>query len=241
MNPDFDDPPIRGIVLDAVGTIIEPRPSVSEAYAQAAMRQGCAIDVDVLKTRFRDAFAIDEIDEQRGALATNEETEFRRWKHIVEKCLPQVPDPGRAFEELWAHFADPSSWIVFPDVLETVQTLKARGFHICVASNFDGRLRRVAAGLEDLRNWIEPLVISSEVGYRKPHPAFYRAACERLDLDPKHVLCVGDDLANDVEGPRRAGIRSILIDRRGSESSQIPSLRDLNALVDLLGKTSLRD
>src|SRR3954468_3707882 len=91
---------IEGIVLDAVGTLIEPSPSVSEAYSRAARRQGLEIDLSEIKRRFREQFATDEIDEQRGPLATDEATEHRRWRRIVAACLPEVPDPDRAFAEL---------------------------------------------------------------------------------------------------------------------------------------------
>src|SRR4051812_29354100 len=98
---------IEGIVLDAVGTLIEPSPSVSEAYARAARRQGVAIELAEVKRRFREQFATDEIDEQRGPLATDEPTEHRRWRRIVARCLPEVPDGDLAFAELWDHFGDP--------------------------------------------------------------------------------------------------------------------------------------
>jgi putative hydrolase of the HAD superfamily len=76
-------------------------------------------------------------------------------------------------------------------------------------------------------------VISAEVGYRKPHPAFYRAACESLGLPAERVLCVGDDPENDVLGPRRAGLRGVLLDR-GLRSAQddLPRAADLAALID---------
>ena len=224
---------IRGVVLDAVGTLIEPRPSVSEVYALAGRGQGVELDVAEVKRRFRDHFATDEIDEQRGPLATDEVTERRRWRRIVSGCLPEIPDPDRAFAELWEHFANPSSWVVFADVGPAVLGLRGAGFRLCVASNFDGRLHRVMAGFPEFDGWAEPLVISSEVGYRKPHEEFYRAACRLLDLPAGEVLCVGDDLRNDVEGPRSAGLRAVRVDRgpiRGAEGPT--SLLDLAKILD---------
>ena len=35
---------IAGIVLDAVGTLIKPVPSVAEAYTEAARRQGVELE-----------------------------------------------------------------------------------------------------------------------------------------------------------------------------------------------------
>lgn len=232
--PDGDFRGINGIVLDAVGTLIEPNSSVSQVYADAAMRQGVAIDRSRVKSRFAAQFAQDETDELRGPLSTSEDVERRRWRRIVGACLPEVPHPDRAFAELWDHFADAAHWRVFPDVAPTALRLREAGFQLAVASNFDARLRPVLLGLKELADWAGTPVISSEVGYRKPHPTFYAAACERLGLPRGGILFVGDDVQNDVLGPIRAGLRAILIDRNPKDGGEVPSLPSLESLADIL-------
>lgn len=227
---------LEGIVLDAVGTLIEPEPGVAEAYQAAARRQGVAVDADVVRARFRRHFRDDEADETLGPLATDEALEARRWRRIVGRVLPEVPDPERAFAELWDHFSRPGSWRCFPDVGPAVRAFAAAGLRTAVASNFDGRLRGVVAGRPELSGLEGSLVISSEVGLRKPHDRFYRAACSRLGLPPGRVLFVGDDLANDVVGPIRAGLRGVLLDRTGgTPDAGVTAFPDLNALAVALG------
>lgn len=228
---------IEGIVLDAVGTLIDPEPSVALAYTAAARRQGVELDPGEVKRRFGRHFRKDEVDEIRGPMRTDEELEWRRWRRIVGEVLPEVPDPERAFAELWDHFGCPDAWRVFPDAASAVRRLAGRGLRLQVGSNFDRRLRAVVEGLPPLRTLLEAdaLVISSEIGCRKPHPEFYRVACERLGLAPARVLCVGDDPENDVAGPRRAGLRAVLIDRHGRRPADVPALADLDALATLLG------
>jgi putative hydrolase of the HAD superfamily len=102
---------------------------------------------------------------------------------------------------------------------------------VCVGSNFDGRLRRVVQGLAELAECRNSLVISSEVGFRKPHPSFYHAACAHLDLPPERVLCVGDDLENDVRGAIRAGLSGMLLDRAARAPGDLPHVPNLTALV----------
>src|SRR5947209_7002351 len=112
---------IDGIVLDAVGTLIDPSPPVAEVYAAAAHRQGVELAPAVVKARFHRYFRDDEVDEMRGPLATDEPTEFRRWRRIVTNVLPEVPRPDRAFAELWDHFGRPDAWRCFPDVAEALE------------------------------------------------------------------------------------------------------------------------
>ncbi len=196
---------IRGIVFDAVGTLIKPMPSVADAYAAAASRQGVWIKPDEVKSRFQTHFQSDAVHGENGHLSTDEATERRRWHMIVHGVLPEVPEPERAFGELWDHFGQPGSWRCFPDVAPVLDSLAEQGISVCVGSNFDSRLRGVIQGLPELKDRMDMLIISSEVGFRKPHPSFFQAACDRLGLTPEEVLCVGDDVENDVRGamPRR--------------------------------------
>jgi putative hydrolase of the HAD superfamily len=228
--------PIRGVIFDAVGTIMDPAPSVSEVYTAAAARQGVKPDLGTVKQRFRRAFARDEVCAGGEPLATDEATEVRRWRRIVDECLPEVPDAERAFGELWEHFGRPESWRAYPEAAWTMKLLGSAGYGVIVASNFDGRLRSVLRGLDELAGWAETVVISSEVGRRKPHPRFYEAACDRLGLPPDRVLCVGDDEENDWNGPRRAGLSAVLVDRRQRISGPVERVSCLDALLGpLLG------
>lgn len=223
---------IRGVVLDAVGTLIDPVPSVAEVYRAAARSQGVDLEVAEIKARFYRHFDDVEADELRGPLATDEVTEHRRWRRIVAQTLPEVPDPSKAFDGLWEHFGRPENWRTFGDVPAAVLELRAAGYGLVIGSNFDARLRKVLAGFPSLAD-LDP-VISSAVGFRKPHPGFYRAAAVRLGLPVEAILFVGDDPENDYAGPRRAGGRAALVDRDGRTPPDLDPLPSLAALVDRL-------
>jgi putative hydrolase of the HAD superfamily len=224
-------PDIQGIVFDAVGTLIHPSPSVAEVYASAAARQGVTIDREEVKARFYRQFGDDEVDDQRGPLLTDEPTERKRWRRIVHRVLPEVPDPDRAFGELWEHFGRADSWELDPDAAETIGSLRAAGYRLRIGSNFDGRLRRVLRGLTALRTFDEPILISSEIGFRKPHPTFYEVAAASLNLAPSRILWVGDDVENDYGGPVRAGFAAVLLDREAALADRtIPTVKRLSQL-----------
>lgn len=210
---------IEGIVLDAVGTLIDPSPPVSEVYLAAAARQGVVVSEADVRAQFGRYFRDDEVDETRGPLVTDESIEFARWRRIVSQVLPELPDPDRGFAELWAHFGRADAWRCAPDLVEALRLWKGAGLRVCIASNFDSRLRGVLAGIDELGDVRDRPVISSEIGFRKPHPAFYAAACGRLGLPPGRVLCIGDDEENDLKGPVRAGLRAALVDRSGGNGA----------------------
>jgi putative hydrolase of the HAD superfamily len=170
---------------------------------------------------------------ENGAYSTDEGTERRRWRQIVAGVLLEVADPDCAFDELWDHFSRPASWRCYPDAAPALEALTGRGISVCIGSNFDARLRGVLAGLTELERWGGSLVISSEVGYRKPHQLFFQAACAQLGLPGARVLCVGDDVENDVRGAIRAGLSGLLLDRGGAKGSLMPSVPDLTGLIGI--------
>lgn len=218
--------PIRAVAFDAVGTLIHAEPSVGQAYADAGRRHGSRRDADELRRRFTDAFAHEERLDAADGWRTSEEREHRRWRTIVTAALDDVADPEACFRELFAHFALPGAWRCDPGAAATITYCRARGLRVAMASNFDARLHGVVAGLPPLAG-LDALVVSSEVGVRKPGPEFFRATAERLGCAPEEVLFVGDDPTNDVAGARAVGMRAVLVDPTGRQGASFRCLADL--------------
>jgi putative hydrolase of the HAD superfamily len=111
-----------------------------------------------------------------------------------------------------------------------LQELSRRGYELGMASNYDGRLRRVAAGFPDLRP-VRHVVISSEVGWRKPAREFFAALGKAVGVAAGQTMFVGDDRGNDYEGARAAGLGAVLYDANAGAASagvaRIARLREL--------------
>jgi epoxide hydrolase-like predicted phosphatase len=56
----------------------------------------------------------------------------------------------------------------------------------------------------------DDVVDSCDVGLRKPDPAIYRLACERLGVAPEAAVFL-DDTRRHVEGARQVGLHAILV------------------------------
>jgi HAD superfamily hydrolase (TIGR01549 family) len=82
-----------------------------------------------------------------------------------------------------------------------------RGHRLALVSNFDytptvhAVLKR--DGLFDL---FETIVVSADMGLRKPHPELFLSPCRTLGLAPRDVLFVGDSLSMDVVGAEGVGM-----------------------------------
>jgi FMN phosphatase YigB (HAD superfamily) len=86
-------------------------------------------------------------------------------------------------------------------------------------SNSDGR---VAQALESagLGEHFEVVVDSKLAGVEKPDPRIFRAALDRLGIEPAAALYVGDVYEVDVVGARAAGLDAALI---GSGTAAAPA------------------
>jgi putative hydrolase of the HAD superfamily len=221
---------IRAVFFDAVGTLIEPHPGAVDIYLAVARRHRSQLSREEIATRFRDAFCReDERDRERG-WRTDEAREEQRWRSIVGTVLDDVGDRELCFLELWQHFASPRAWRCLEHAPVVLDFLQRRGYLLGMASNFDGRLRGVRDGLVALRP-LRHLVISSEVGWRKPAPAFFKEVVRVAGVDAKEILFVGDDPVNDEEGPRAAGMKVLLLDPQGGDG-KLRSLSELPGAVD---------
>ena len=118
-----------------------------------------------------------------------------------------------------------------------------------LCSNFSHTVTALSI-LEDygLDAHLDAIVISEEVGIRKPRTEIFDAVLDELNVAAEEVLHVGDSLGADVDGASARGIRSVWITRRVKEAEskleahegaepdyQIADLADLESILDALG------
>jgi putative hydrolase of the HAD superfamily len=82
-----------------------------------------------------------------------------------------------------------------------------------------------ALGVEAL---FDPIVISEEVGFRKPDARIFQLAIHDWHMPPDSILFVGDDPASDIAGARAAGMRTLQV----GHADGIPSILSLEAWLD---------
>lgn len=64
-----------------------------------------------------------------------------------------------------------------------------------------------------LRELVDALVVSEEVGAAKPDPRIFRVALKRSHVAPEDAVMVGDSWERDVQGARSAGVRAVWFNR----------------------------
>jgi epoxide hydrolase-like predicted phosphatase len=93
-----------------------------------------------------------------------------------------------------------------PAMLDAVRAARQGGVRTGLLSNSWGQERYDRATLEEL---FDTVVISGEVGMRKPSPEIYALAAERLGREPERIVFV-DDLPGNLKPARAIGMATVL-------------------------------
>ena len=231
---------MKAIFLDAGLTLLRADPDLGGVYSRVTLRHGREVPSSDFDRAAESAFHFMAEEHREGGLVglrTSDAMERESWNRHARRVMDGIPamaglDFGAWFEDLYAEFGSSAAWTPFDDARPALEALRARGVMVSVVSNWDARLRGILEG-HGLVPLLDDVVISAEIGWRKPHPEIFRRAMSRLEVGPGDVLHVGDSIGDDVGGARAAGIRPVLLDRRSGKGAGFPSvpvIRDLREL-----------
>jgi FMN phosphatase YigB (HAD superfamily) len=142
---------------------------------------------------------------------------------------------------LATHMRELSKAIVFPPHHGPLLRALRERYRLAVVSNFDytptalGVLER-----EGIASLFDIILVSDEVGWRKPKPLIFETALDRLEVAAGEALFVGDRIDIDVAGAQGVGMGSVWIN---PERTALPpdvrppdyEIRDLAELGPILG------
>lgn len=232
---------VKLVLLDVAGTLVRVKGSVGEQYATVAARHGVRADAAALDRAFRAAFGAAPAPAFPGVSPASREVQERRlWHGIVREVFERtglLEGIGAGFDavfaELYAQFSTPAAWEVYPDAKPALAALKGAGYRLGVLTNFDSRVVPLLEQV-DLLAWFDSITLSTVVGAAKPERAIFSAALEIHGVEASEAAHVGDSPDEDVEGARRAGLLSILIDRRRRQAPGVVTIASLTELVGIL-------
>jgi putative hydrolase of the HAD superfamily len=126
-------------------------------------------------------------------------------------------------------------------VLDVLQLLRREELRLGLVSNCS--LEEVAAWERSpLAPLFDDVVFSYQVGKVKPDPAIFVLACDRLGVEPRHTVFVGDGGSDELAGATAAGMRALcagwFLDRwpeaRSRSVAGFPRLASPTELLDAL-------
>jgi len=71
----------------------------------------------------------------------------------------------------------------------------------------------------DLKKYFDVIVISGDINRRKPSPEIFKKALKSIGVKASNAIFVGDMIELDVVGPKKVGMKTVLIQRRPIEKN----------------------
>ncbi|MEA2307364.1 MAG: hypothetical protein QOH43_4644 [Solirubrobacteraceae bacterium] len=202
--------PIRAVLLDALGTMVELERPWPHLVAGLASR-GVAVGEEEAREAMLAEIAHyrahhDEAGTREGLAALR-----RGCAEVVAGALGPVA-AELPIEEVEAAMLAAIRFRAYPDVPDALAELRDRGCRLVAVSNWDVSLHDVLGDL-GLAGLLTGAVSSAEAGAAKPDPAIFARALEVAGVGPEAALHAGDSVEADVAGARAAGITPVLVDR----------------------------
>jgi putative hydrolase of the HAD superfamily len=203
---------VKGIGFDLFGTLVLQErfsfePCLDNLY-HSLLRSGFALE----RPRFIEVYRqvsrrfIDQ------ATADGRETHNRFWVagalHAMDyEVAAGDPRVQQAVEAYFEPFITCCQLI--PGTREMLTTV-ADEYRLALVSNFThpATVEHILARL-GLESFFDEILISGQLGVRKPDPAIFAELTRRFRLTPEAIMFVGDELQTDIRGARTAGLRTV--------------------------------
>lgn len=204
---------ISAIGFDLFNTLIFADPeTLSEAMGRlfgTLQSNGLLFDEPSFNKAYRSS-ALQFIEKTR---LDGKETHNRFWisealGRVGQEVAPDDPRIGAAVDAYFSAFYDHCHLV--PGTEDMLLTLKG-SYRLGLLSNFT----HGPAGWEiierlGLRPFFDVVLISGDLGYRKPHPLVFERLVDELGVRTDRIAFVGDDIEPDIVGAARAGLKPVL-------------------------------
>ena len=203
---------IEAIGFDLFNTLITLDPATLDAAMSNLIDSLRDSGFSLRDKPFMDAYGDAALKHIKESRKTGIETHNRYWVSDALHTLghPTSPNDSRIAKGVDAYFsAFFHGCRLIRDTSDMLRSLKKK-YRLGLLTNFThppAVLKIVdALGLEP---FFDVVLISGEMGYRKPHPLVFRSLIDRLRVKKHQLLFVGDDPEPDIMGARKAGLQPV--------------------------------
>ncbi len=203
---------IKAIGFDLFNTLIVARPNTLVEALERLMDSLMGKGIHFKREDFKKLYTQAVISFIQEARKTGKETHNRFWiaKALYELGYPLSPHGPEVASAIEAYFSAFFEYCrLIPGTQEALGIL-AGNYPLGLLTNFtDAEVGKRLVKHFDLEGFFSAVVISGEIGYRKPHPRTFQVLMAEMGFEASDLVYVGDDPAPDIEGARKAGIRPV--------------------------------
>jgi putative hydrolase of the HAD superfamily len=204
---------IKAVAFDLIGTLvkIEDREELALNNLYETLRKfGFKKDFSLFK-KFYDEAALKYLNFRK---TTEKEVHNKVWlkEALINLGFNKFFEEKILDESIKAYFKPYVESIKIPSEVYEVLPILKKSYKIGLISNFtDPSTVYEVLKKGELMQFFDSIVISGEVGWRKPNPILFLKLASSLNLAAKEIIFVGDDPNYDVKGAKAAGMIAVLV------------------------------
>jgi HAD superfamily hydrolase (TIGR01549 family) len=230
---------IRGVFLDLYDTLIVTSETTAsdwlDEFHTCLQSYGLSMSKEVFAERCRGFFSKAEPQKRNDGLTVYE----RRIKTLSTELGLEIDPEGLKRTAASTVEAANRNCYLDPECHTVLNTLRQKQKTLALISNFDHspNIRAILYKM-DLGKYFSTVIVSEQVGIKKPDPGIFLLALRETGLKPEEVVHVGDNMTDDIAGAVSAGITPVLIRRNLSGQNNMSSvLNDYPAGQDSFGSS----
>ena len=203
---------VTAIGFDLFNTLITVEPDAVSDAMEILLRSLRQSGLSVEEESFKKVYTEMALKFVERARKDGRETHNSIWisAALTEMGNPIPPNDARiseAVEHYFSAFYDNSHLI--PGTETMLNTLQNR-YSLGLLSNFThGPAAREILRRTGLDTHFKTILISGELGYRKPHPMVFQRLSEQLEAGKDQTLYIGDDPDADIHGAQGSGLQPV--------------------------------
>ena len=102
-----------------------------------------------------------------------------------------------------------NSCIPFPNLVSMLEQLKSRGIVLGIITNGYGQFQMDNVRALEIEKYFDAILVSEWEGLKKPDPQIFHRALNKLQVEPKESVFIGDHPENDVKAAQNVGMKAI--------------------------------
>lgn len=205
------------VLFDLYGTLVDIQVDEDSAALWAGLSaalKGSSKSVGPVAVRSRFQSMLKE-EGERGREGFIMEPVFRRLLASLG-ASDDVGSIGRLFRQLSL-----KELTLRPYVVPLFEVLRCSGSKTGIVSNTEAVFTRFDLDRCPILLTVDTIVLSSDVGVRKPDPEIFHLALERLHSEPASAVFIGNDWAADITGARRIGLTAIYLNEQATDRALV--------------------
>lgn len=208
---------IKGILFDINGTLIdihtdENHEELYRSLSNFLSYRGIYIDRWTLR---QDYFGIMDAQRKASGEAYPEFDAVELWREFLDSRSGEVNSPAsQELQSMSFFLAEMFRALslyrlqLYPDVRNVLDEL-AENFKLAALSDAQSAWAIPEIRAVGIDHYFSPIVVSGDLGFRKPDKRIFELALNGMGLSPQNVLFVGNDMYRDVYGARECGMKTV--------------------------------